>query len=110
MTKTRTYLASARRTRSDRSRTFDAHKSLSVLRTTGFAAILAAIGLTNFAGPDLRSLLSFFSGPAYSGPPPRNCAEARARGIAPMSRWHPAYSAHLDRDGDGIACEPYFGR
>ncbi|APH74581.1 hypothetical protein BSQ44_12970 [Aquibium oceanicum] len=55
-------------------------------------------------------MLTSFSGPAYSGPPPRNCAEARARGIAPMTRWHPAYSAHLDRDGDGIACEPYYGR
>lgn len=88
----------------------DPHKSLSILRKVGFAGVFAAIGLTSFVGPGLGSLLTSFSGPAYSGPPPRNCAEARARGIAPMTRWHPAYSAHLDRDGDGIACEPYFGR
>jgi endonuclease YncB( thermonuclease family) len=40
----------------------------------------------------------------------RNCAEARAAGAAPMYVGQPGYSAHLDRDGDGIACEPYRGR
>lgn len=37
----------------------------------------------------------------------RNCAEARAAGVAPVRRGDPGYSPHLDRDGDGIACEPY---
>lgn len=36
-----------------------------------------------------------------------NCAAARAAGDAPVRRGQPGYGAHLDRDGDGIACEPY---
>ena len=35
----------------------------------------------------------------------RNCSEARAAGAAPLRRGQPGYSARLDRDGDGIACE-----
>jgi Excalibur calcium-binding domain len=38
------------------------------------------------------------------------CDEARAAGAAPMHRGHPGYRAELDRDGDGVACEPYYGR
>lgn len=41
---------------------------------------------------------------------PRNCAEARARGIAPIYSHEPEYGAHMDSDNDGIACEPYRGR
>lgn len=37
----------------------------------------------------------------------RNCAEARAAGAAPLRRGQPGYGAHMDGDGDGIACEPY---
>ena len=33
------------------------------------------------------------------------CAEARAHGIAPVSRGHPAYEYMQDRDGDGTVCE-----
>ena len=40
----------------------------------------------------------------------RNCAAARAAGAAPIYIGEPGYSPHLDRDGDGIACEPYYGR
>lgn len=41
------------------------------------------------------------SGSAYYA----NCAEARAAGAAPIFRGQPGYGAHLDRDGDGKACE-----
>jgi hypothetical protein len=34
-----------------------------------------------------------------------NCAAARAAGAAPIRRGEPGYGAHLDRDGDGKACE-----
>lgn len=34
-----------------------------------------------------------------------NCAAARAAGAAPLRRGEPGYSARLDRDGDGTACE-----
>lgn len=37
----------------------------------------------------------------------RNCSEARASGAGPIRRGAPGYGSHLDRDGDGIACEPY---
>ena len=39
-----------------------------------------------------------------------NCAEARAAGAAPVRRGEPGYGPHLDRDNDGVACEPYRGR
>lgn len=34
-----------------------------------------------------------------------NCAAARAAGAAPVRRGEPGYGLHLDRDGDGVACE-----
>ena len=37
----------------------------------------------------------------------RNCDEARAAGAAPVRRGEPGYGPHLDRDNDGIGCEPY---
>ena len=33
------------------------------------------------------------------------CAEARAHGIAPDRRGHPAYQYMRDGDGDGVVCE-----
>lgn len=39
--------------------------------------------------------------------PFENCSAARAAGAAPVRRWQDGYGAHLDRDGDGIGCEPY---
>ncbi|WP_449485939.1 excalibur calcium-binding domain-containing protein [Streptomyces avidinii] len=38
-----------------------------------------------------------------------NCDDARAAGAAPLLRGGPGYRDALDRDGDGVACEPYFG-
>lgn len=35
----------------------------------------------------------------------RNCADAKAAGVAPMRRGDPGYRSGLDRDGDGIACD-----
>ena len=34
-----------------------------------------------------------------------SCAEARAHGIAPVRREHPAYQYMRDPDGDGVVCE-----
>lgn len=39
-----------------------------------------------------------------------NCSEARAAGAAPVYRGDPGYGPHLDRDNDGVGCEPYHGR
>nr|WSX49257.1 excalibur calcium-binding domain-containing protein [Streptomyces sp. NBC_00974] len=35
----------------------------------------------------------------------KNCAEAKAAGVAPIHRGQPGYAKHLDRDNDGIACD-----
>lgn len=56
--------------------------------------------------------------PSHAGPPDprsgsrpyRNCDEARAAGAAPVHRGDPGYGRHLDRDDDGIGCEPYRGK
>lgn len=40
----------------------------------------------------------------------RNCDEARAHGAAPVRRGDPGYGPHLDRDDDGVGCEPRRGR
>lgn len=37
------------------------------------------------------------------------CNEVRAAGKAPLFRGNPGYSAHLDGDSDGVACELYRG-
>ena len=34
-----------------------------------------------------------------------NCAAVKAAGRAPIYRGQPGYGPHLDRDGDGVACE-----
>ncbi len=39
-----------------------------------------------------------------------NCDAARAAGAAPIRAGEPGFGAHLDADGDGIGCEPYYGR
>jgi hypothetical protein len=39
-----------------------------------------------------------------------NCDAARAAGAAPIHRGQPGYRRALDRDNDGVACEPYRGR
>ncbi|MBB5067567.1 thermonuclease family protein [Saccharopolyspora gloriosae] len=41
------------------------------------------------------------SGSAYY----RNCTAAKNAGVAPLHRGEPGYGSHLDRDGDGTACE-----
>lgn len=37
----------------------------------------------------------------------RNCDAARAAGAAPIYRGQPGYRVGLDRDSDGVACEPF---
>jgi len=39
-----------------------------------------------------------------------NCTAARSDGAAPIYAGQPGYRPALDGDGDGIACEPYYGR
>jgi hypothetical protein len=37
------------------------------------------------------------------------CRSAKAAGTAPIYVGEPGYRAEMDGDGDGIACEPYYG-
>lgn len=39
-----------------------------------------------------------------------NCDAARAAGAAPLYYGEPGYREGMDGDGDGVACEPYYGR
>lgn len=39
-----------------------------------------------------------------------NCDHARANGRENIPSWDPSYRAHMDGDGDGLACEPWRGR
>ncbi|MFB7477741.1 excalibur calcium-binding domain-containing protein [Streptomyces anulatus] len=41
--------------------------------------------------------------PAYY----ENCDAVRAAGAAPVEEGDPGYAPHLDRDGDGVGCEPW---
>ncbi|OBF91069.1 calcium-binding protein [Mycobacterium sp. 852002-51163_SCH5372311] len=61
--------------------------------------IVAAIGGALLSG----ALLGV--GTAQADPYYKNCAEARAAGVAPIHKGDPGYRPGLDRDNDGIACE-----
>ncbi|MFI1221665.1 MULTISPECIES: excalibur calcium-binding domain-containing protein [unclassified Streptomyces] len=39
----------------------------------------------------------------------KNCDAVRAAGAAPVEKGDPGYAPHLDRDGDGVGCEPWSG-
>ena len=39
-----------------------------------------------------------------------DCDEARANGHESIQSYEPSYRTRMDRDGDGVACEPYRGR
>lgn len=68
----------------------------------------AASGAQTPPRPSSSQPLGFSSRPiggAYA-----NCTAARAAGAAPIRRGEPGYGPHLDRDNDGVACEPYRGR
>jgi hypothetical protein len=47
---------------------------------------------------------------ALADPPYRNWSEAHADGRYNIPSYDPAYRPQLDRDGDGLACEPYMGK
>lgn len=53
------------------------------------------------SSPPVREAQRAFGAGVYY----RNCAAARAAGAAPIYAGQPGYGSHLDRDGDGKACE-----
>ena len=58
---------------------------------------------TGGASPSTKPAPDSFSGGGST--PFANCDAARAAGAAPVRRGDPGYGAHLDGDGDGVACE-----
>ena len=79
--------------------TRDTLAAVSVAFATYFAAIALLPRSTASVGYDLSDSLYF-----------GNCNEARAAGEAPIYRGEPGFRDELDRDGDGVACEPYYER
>ena len=67
-----------------------------------------AYGSGAFTNDAIASFLSF-ERPAHVRVYYRRCADARAAGAAPIRRGEPGYREALDRDLDGVACEPYLG-
>ncbi len=60
-----------------------------------------AVPATPSPGPDVDALALWDD----NGNGRITCAEARAHGIAPVGRGHPAYQYMRDADGDGVVCE-----
>jgi hypothetical protein len=79
----------------------------SFLKTAAPLVILTFVGVYNFppvTEEELAARDAVEQSVHYGG-----CNEVRAAGKAPLFRGDPGYGAHMDRDGDGIACEPYHG-
>lgn len=80
----------------------------------GFAgdAAMTYYASTNSGQPFFAEVVvTVKTGPGTTQPPTTtpvtyaNCDAVRAAGKAPLQRTSPGYSAKLDRDGDGVACE-----
>ncbi|MEV6409824.1 excalibur calcium-binding domain-containing protein [Streptomyces bobili] len=78
-------------------------KETEVTPPAATATVTESETVTEEATPD--SAASTASADVYY----ENCDEARAAGAAPVYAGDPGYGPHLDRDGDGVACEPYVG-
>ena len=66
---------------------------------------------TAFAITSLMVGIGLATAPAaLADPPYRNCSEVHADGRYNIPSNDPAYRPQLDRDGDGLACEPYKGK
>jgi hypothetical protein len=73
-------------------------------------AAFAALALGALALPVIQNSARWSAGMAlrHAAAAP-NCAVARVVGLAPAYRGQPGYYPQHDRDGDGIACEPFSG-
>jgi hypothetical protein len=72
-----------------------------------FFAVLFGDKLTTASSNPLS--LTGGGGEASSSAYYRRCADAHAARAAPLHIGEPGYREELDRDGDGVACEPYRG-
>ena len=95
----------------------------SIVKALAAAIVLGGfIGLSSLAGsedettavpeptlnlPPLPGMISNRAREPVKGDQWQGCAEAMAAGTAPIFRGEPGYDKALDKDNDGIACEPY---
>jgi hypothetical protein len=70
----------------------------------GFGLLVAILSAGMFLG-----VLGLLTPGKLGGTHYPNCTAARAADAAPLRRGEPGYRPRLDRDGDGIACEPWNG-
>lgn len=88
-------------------------EALSVFAVAGLIAYVVLGGGPNAPGPSAASASPMALLPEHLKPVDhhfQNCGQARAAGMTNIPMWHPSYRAAMDRDGDGLACEPYYGR
>ncbi len=95
----------------------DAPDMLNVTYAAGIVLLKAATTATTEATTTTLATTTTIAPTTAAPPPPTepppapptayyaNCDAVRAAGAAPIHRGEPGYSAKLDRDGDGIACE-----
>ncbi|WP_326704671.1 excalibur calcium-binding domain-containing protein [Streptomyces cyaneofuscatus] len=70
------------------------------------SGVITAADVREVEGPEDATPPS--DDPAESPSPSyENCDAAEEAGAAPLITGEPGYGDHLDRDGDGVACEPY---
>lgn len=78
----------------------------SLAKTAAPLVVLAALGVYGIQSKSAEQEQA--ANPSEFGVYYRYCSDVRAAGKAPIRRGDPGYGAHLDRDDDGIACEPYY--
>ena len=79
----------------------------SFLKTAAPLVVLTFLGVYNFPAvtqEEVAARDAVEQSIHYSG-----CNEVRAADKAPLYRGDPGYGEHMDGDGDGVACEPYYG-
>jgi hypothetical protein len=75
----------------------------------GAALVLAAPALKSWTSSAPEPLPRLDAGRSSYSSAPRNCTEARAMGLENIPRSSPYYAPWLDRDNDGLGCEPWHG-
>jgi hypothetical protein len=81
--------------------------NIRLYRLALFIAVLGAFGAVAYLSPKFSGLDLSITPDVHAHSDIPNCSTARALGLAPAYRGQPGYRSHLDRDGDGISCEPY---
>lgn len=83
---------------------FEARR-LPSIKLLGLAA-MAGVGV-GFGASERIGWLELTRSPEVFSEFYSNCTDARLSGAAPIRSGEPGYRPQLDRDGDGVACEPY---